>query len=94
MQEIRYDKCHVKRITCSRCFCLTQFSFNLTSRVTRKPGFNNNEQKYLVHMQGRLQVSGKGSAGEGLVRDCGLVFPGEYPGFQVIGDALKKFRRM
>ena len=41
--------------------------------------------------QGRLQVSGKGGAGEGLVRDCGLVFPGEYPGFQVIWGVLKHF---
>ena len=35
----------------------------------------------------------KGGVGEGLVRDCGLVFPGADPRFQVIGGALKKFRR-
>jgi len=29
--------------------------------------------------------------GEGLVGDCGLVFPGADPGFQVIGGVLKKF---
>jgi len=44
-------------------------------------------------MQGRLQVSGKRGAGEDLVGDCGLVFPGADPGFQVIGGVLKKFRR-
>ena len=27
-----------------------------------------------------------------MVGDCGLVFPGADPGFQVIGDVLKKFR--
>jgi len=35
----------------------------------------------------------KGGAGEGLLGDCGLVFPGAGPGFQVIGGVLKKFRR-
>jgi hypothetical protein len=35
----------------------------------------------------------KGGAGEGLVEDCGLMFPGAGPGFQVIGGVLKKFRR-
>jgi len=34
-----------------------------------------------------------GGAGEGLVGDCGLVFPGADPGFQVIGGALKKICR-
>ena len=38
--------------------------------------------------QGRLQVHGKG-AREDLVGDCGLVFPGVDPGFQVIGGAFK-----
>ena len=27
-----------------------------------------------------------------MVGDCGLVFPGADPGFQVMGDVLKKFR--
>ena len=43
--------------------------------------------------QGRLQVSGKGMRWEGLVGDCGLVFPGADPRFQVIGGVLKKYRR-
>jgi len=38
-------------------------------------------------VQGRLQVSGKGGVGEGLVGDCGLVFPGLDPGFKIIGGA-------
>ena len=41
--------------------------------------------------QGRLQVSGKGGAGEGLAGDCGLVFPGADPGFHVIGGIEKVF---
>ena len=44
-----------------------------------------------VLVQGRLQVSGKGGAGEGLVGDCGLVFPRADPGFHVIEGALNKF---
>ena len=45
----------------------------------------------LIILQDCLQVSGKGGAGEGLVG--GLVFLGTDPGFQVIGDVLKKFHR-
>ena len=67
---------------------------------------------HLASLQGRLQVSGKGGAGDlvqafkkngGLNRilprdnpppfHYGLVFPGADPGFQIIGGALKKFRR-
>jgi len=49
--------------------------------------------QYYVIKQGRLQVSGKGGAGEALVGDCGSVFPGADPGLPVIGGALKKFRK-
>ena len=41
-------------------------------------------RQYTIPIQGRLQVSGKGGAGEGLVGDFGLVFPGVDPGFQDI----------
>jgi len=46
--------------------------------------------KVWLYIQDRLQVSGKGGAGEGLVDDCGLVFPGADPGYQLIVGVLKK----
>ena len=54
----------------------------------------NNCLYFKVTLQGSPHVSGKGGAGDGLVGDCGLVFPGADPGFPVIGGVLKKFHRV
>ena len=70
-----------------------QISFHMMVCVILSSGESNvvssDFSSLFVWYQGRLQVSGKGGAGEGLVGDCGLVFPGADPRYQVIRGVLK-----